>query len=56
MAIELSQPEKDLLTAVLEKELGDVRSEFHHTQDLEYKGALKAREELVRGLLDKLSA
>ncbi len=56
MAIELSQPEKELLKAVLEKELEDVRSEYHHTQVHEYKGALKEREELVRVLLVKLSA
>ena len=38
MAIELSKPEKELLAAILEKELEDVRSELHHTQDHEYKG------------------
>lgn len=56
MSIELSQPEIDLLKAVLEKELEDVRSEFHHAQVFDYREALKRREGLVRTLLDKLSA
>lgn len=56
MAIDLDQAEKDLLTAILQKELGDIRSEFHHTQAFDYKESLKAREAAVRGLLDKLAA
>jgi hypothetical protein len=56
MGIELSQREKDLLNAILRKELEDVRSEFHHTQAFEYKESLKEREAAVRGLLDKLTA
>jgi hypothetical protein len=56
MAIELSKAEKDLLAAVLQKELGDIRSEFHHTQALDYRESLKQRESLVRALLEKLAA
>jgi hypothetical protein len=55
MAIELSQHEKDLLSAILRKELEDIRSELHHTQALDYKESLKERETAVRGLLDKLT-
>jgi len=55
MAIELVDVEKDLLKAMLEKELEDIRSEFHHTQAFDYKESLKERENLVRGLLEKLS-
>lgn len=55
MAIELDQSEKDLLKAILEKELEEVRSEFHHTQAFDYKESLKEREAAVRGLLEKLS-
>lgn len=54
MAIELSKPEKDLLTTILEKELEDVRSELHHTTDHAYRDNVKEREELVRDLLAKL--
>lgn len=56
MAIELSEPEKDLLAAVLQKELEDIRSELHHTQVLDYKESLKRRESLVRALLEKLAS
>jgi hypothetical protein len=56
MAIELSRQEKDLLTAILQKELEDVRSEFHHTEEFDYKQSLKEREAMVRVLLDKLAA
>lgn len=56
MAIELSKPEKDLLATILEKELEEVRSEFHHTQDHDYKDNVKDREKIVRDLLAKLKA
>ena len=56
MAIELSKPEKDLLATILEKELEEVRSELHHTQDHDYKDNVKEREKLVRDLLAKLKA
>jgi hypothetical protein len=56
MAIELSQPEKELLVTILEKELEEVRSELHHTQDHSYKENVKEREKLVRDLLAKLKA
>jgi hypothetical protein len=56
MAIELSKPEKALLTTILEKELEEVRSELHHTQDHDYRDNVKEREKLVRDLLAKLKA
>ena len=56
MAIELSKPEKDLLATILEKELEEVRSELHHTQDHDYKDNVKDREKIVRDLLAKLKA
>ena len=37
MPIDLSQQEKDIVTGLLEKELEDIRSEFHHTQGHGYK-------------------
>jgi hypothetical protein len=55
MAIDLSKPEQELLVALLETELDDVRSELHHTQAFDYKETLKDREGLVRGLLAKLT-
>lgn len=56
MAIDLSAPEKELLTGLLEKELEEVRSEFHHTQAHDFRDALRCREEILRGLLAKISA
>lgn len=56
MAIELSKAEKELLATILEKELEEIRSELHHTQDHSYRENVKEREELVRDLLAKLKA
>jgi hypothetical protein len=56
MVIEMSPTEKELLTTILEKELEEVRSEFHHTRDHEYKDTVQEREKLVRSLLKKLAA
>jgi hypothetical protein len=56
MPIDLSQPEKELVTGLLEKELDEIRSELHHTQGHDYKDRLREREQLVRGLLAKLTA
>jgi len=56
MPIDLSQPENELLAGLLEKELEDIRSELHHTKGHDYKESLKERENLVRGLLARLTA
>jgi len=55
MPIELSQPEKELLAGLLEKELDEIRSELHHTQGHAYKESLKEREKLIRGLLARVA-
>lgn len=54
MSIELSAAERDLLASILEKELVEIRSEVHHTQGHDYRDSLKAREALIRGLLERL--
>jgi hypothetical protein len=54
MSIELSAAERELLASILEDELTEIRSELHHAQVHDYKESLKAREALVRGLLDRL--
>jgi hypothetical protein len=54
MAIDLSEPERELLAGLLEKELEDVRSELHHTQGHDYKDTLREREALVRRLLARV--
>jgi hypothetical protein len=56
MPIDLNQAESELLAGLLEKELDEIRSEFHHTQGHDYKESLKEREQLVRDLLARLQA
>jgi hypothetical protein len=56
MPTELTQEEKDLLKDILEKELGQVREEVHHSSNLDYKGCLQMRETLIRRLIDRLKA
>lgn len=51
MPVELNALERELIANLLEKELEDIRSELHHTQNHEYKDNLKEREGLVRDLL-----
>jgi len=55
MDITLSNLEKDLLVSLLDKELEEVRSEFHHTEAYDFREGLKCREELLRSLLTKLA-
>jgi hypothetical protein len=55
MDIALSDPEKELLVSLLDKELEEVRSEFHHTDAYEFRETLRCREELLRGLMAKLA-
>lgn len=50
----LSEEERTLLLAMMEHELGEVRVEAHHTDNLEYRQSVIRREELIRGLLAKL--
>jgi len=54
MAIDLSEPERELLAELLDKELEDIRSELHHTQGHDFKDSLREREALVRGLLARM--
>ena len=56
MPFEMRQEECDLLAGLLEKEMDDVRSEIHHTDNHDYKESLKKREKFVRDLLLKFKA
>lgn len=56
MHVSLSRAEKDLLANLLGTELEEIRSEFHHAKNHEYKESIKERESLVRGMLTKLAA
>jgi len=54
MAVELSGEEKELLIGLLENEFEEIRSEIHHTRNLDYKNGLKQREKLIQNLLGRL--
>ena len=54
MHLELSPEEAALLTEVLDSELGDVREQIYKSEVADYKAALKQREQLVTGLLERL--
>ena len=54
MQIELSSDELDLLRQLLEAKRVDLQHEIHHTDDREFKAALKARRDLLEALLSKL--
>jgi len=54
MHIDLSADETTVLGEVLEAKLRDLRHELHHTRDREFKQALRARHDLLEGVLTKL--
>lgn len=54
MPVELSPEEKNLLIGLLDKELGETRTEIHHTQSHDYKEDLKVREKRLQDLLKRL--
>lgn len=54
MNIEISAAARELLLDLLQSEMGEVRQEVHHTKTPEYRDKLKAREVLIRELIEKL--
>ena len=54
MNIEISAAARDLLLELLQSEMGEVRQEIHHTKTHEYRDKLKAREAVIRELIEKL--
>lgn len=54
MQIEISVEARELLLELLQREMGDVRQEIHHTKTYEYRDKLKVRETLTRELIEKL--
>ncbi len=53
MQVELTGEEATLLREVLEHTFADLREEMHKTEALEWKRALKAREQVLDGVLAK---
>lgn len=54
MNLELTFDEATLISSLLDRDLRDLKAEIYHTDTLEYRAQLKARERLMLGLLDKL--
>lgn len=54
MQLELSVEDQDLLTRLLEREIGDTRVEARHTDDRRYREQLERNEASLRDLLDRL--
>ncbi len=56
MFVELSEEERQVLEALLEAALREVRVEVYHAETASFKDQLKADEQLLRALLAKLKA
>jgi hypothetical protein len=54
MKIEMTAPERDLLLTLLEDELGRLKGEIYKTETWDYKEQLKAREQTLTSLIDRL--
>ncbi len=56
MNIEMTAPERDVLLRTLEDELGRLKGEIYKTETWEYKEQLKAREQVLTSLIERLQA
>lgn len=54
--IDLTEAEASTLRDVIKNYLSELHSEISHTDDRDFKAALKRRLELLQGILDKLSS
>ena len=55
MQLELSREEKELLLNLLEEDYLELRAEIRKTESHEFKETLRSKEQLMEGLLQKLS-
>jgi uncharacterized UPF0160 family protein len=55
-AIELTESETTTLCDVVQNYLSELHSEISHTDDRDFKDALRRRQELLQSVLDKLGA
>ena len=55
MNFEFKGDELQLLTVLLDKELGETRLEIRHAQNAHFKEHLKEREEILRTMLEKVA-
>jgi hypothetical protein len=56
MNVQLTDEERELLLAVLQGRMTELRGEIHHARVKEFKEELLRREQLLRDLLEKLQA
>jgi len=54
--LELTGPEAELLRELAEEWLSDLRGEIAHTDRKDYREALKRKESLLDGILERLGA
>lgn len=54
MTIDLQPDEYNLLLDLLERTYGDLKYEIGRTEDTDFHAALKGRERVLLGLIDKL--
>ena len=55
MHLELSREEHALLAELLDQDFRELKEEINKTEAFAYKEALKARERMLVGLIDKLN-
>ncbi len=53
--IDLTEQETTTLRDVVENYLSDLHTEISHTDDRDFRGALRRRQELLQGVLEKLA-
>ena len=54
--ISLTEPETTALRDVVQSYLSELHTEISHTDDRDFKTALRQRQELLQSTLDKLAA
>ena len=54
--IDLTESETATLRDVVQSYLSELHSEISHTDDRDFKAALRTRQELLQGVLEKLGA
>lgn len=55
MLLEIDDDQRDVLAAVIHRELEDLGPEIHHTRTRSYRDDLKVRRETLVHLLDRLA-
>lgn len=56
MSLELTESEREFLLEILQDRLGSLREQVHHSRTSTFTDQLKAKEELLRRLIEKVQA